>query len=54
MKEVPKKELPAVSGGKRSDPYTDSVLPPVPDYPQIPIPPGPTDTPGPNTEPGCG
>jgi len=52
MKEVSKKDLPAVSGRKRSDPggYNDSVVAPVPDYPQSPV--VPTDPEG--TGPGCG
>lgn len=52
MKEVSKKELPAVSGGKRNylGPYADPVAPPILEYPQSPV--VPTDPEG--TGPGCG
>lgn len=51
MKEVPKKELPDVSGGQANapGPFTDPVVPPVPDYPQTPI-----VGPYPDTEPTRG
>lgn len=52
MKQVSKKERPAVSGGRRGEvgPYTDPVVPPVPDYPPIPV----VATDPEDTGPGCG
>jgi hypothetical protein len=41
MKDVDRKDLPAVSGGVKSGDYGDCVTPPtivLPDYPQFPIP----------------
>lgn len=40
MKDVPKQDLPAVSGGVKPGDYGDCVTPPVivlPDYPQMPM-----------------
>jgi hypothetical protein len=39
MKDVPKKDLPAVSGGVKSGDYGDCVTPPyvLPEYPQFPM-----------------
>jgi hypothetical protein len=52
VKEIPKKELPAVSGGKAGapSPFNDPGAPSIPEYPQNPV--VPTDPEG--DGPGCG